>query len=167
MRRVIAVMACGFSLAACSASLPSLSFMKSSPPMEALRIESDPPGAEAKISSGQSCRTPCELTVDAAGELAVTLALVGYQPQTISVRPAAPGPQGQGGVSLAPNPVFVELLPTPAAPAKKPATPKKRKPIAAAERSAPPPASAAAPPPMPSTAAEPAASATNFPWPSR
>jgi hypothetical protein len=96
----------------------------------------------------------------------VTLALAGYQPLTVSVRPEAPGPQGQGGVSLAPNPVFAELVPTPAAPAKRPATPKKRKPVAAAAQSAPPPAGNA-PPPMPSTAAEPAAAATNYPWPSR
>ena len=86
MSRVIAVVACGFTLAACSASLPSLSFLKSSPPTEALRIESEPPGAEAKTSLGQSCRTPCELVVQAADEFSLTLALNGYQPQTVSVR---------------------------------------------------------------------------------
>ena len=75
MSRVIAVMACGVSLAACSASMPSLDFLKSAPQTEALRIESEPPGADAKTSSGQSCRTPCELAVQPGGEFSVTLAL--------------------------------------------------------------------------------------------
>ncbi|MGA7486825.1 MAG: PEGA domain-containing protein, partial [Xanthobacteraceae bacterium] len=74
MSRVIAVMACGFTVAACSTSMPSLEFLKSAPQAEALRIESEPPGAEAKISSGQSCRTPCELTVEGGGEHSITLA---------------------------------------------------------------------------------------------
>src|SRR5713101_543492 len=60
MSRIIAVVACGFTVAACSA-LPSLDFLKSSPPTAALRFESEPPGAEVK-ASGQTCRTPCELT---------------------------------------------------------------------------------------------------------
>jgi hypothetical protein len=63
MSRVIAVMACGFMpcgfmLAACSTTMPSLDFMKSAPQAESLAIESEPPGAEAKTSLGQSCRTP-------------------------------------------------------------------------------------------------------------
>ena len=165
MSRVIAVVACGFSLAACSASMPSLDFLKSSPQTEALRIESEPAGAEAKTSLGQSCRTPCELPVQAGSELSVTLALNGYQPQTVSVRPEA------GTSQLAPNPVVAQLQP--AAPsAKKPAA-KKKKPVTAA-RPAPAPqtASAATPPapaavPAPAQPTEPAASATNYPWPSR
>ena len=63
MSRVIAVMACGFMLAACSTTMPSLDFMKSAPQAESLAIESEPPGAEAKTSLGQSCRTPCQLSV--------------------------------------------------------------------------------------------------------
>ena len=68
--------------------MPSLDFLKSTPQTEALAIESEPPGAEAKASTGQSCRTPCQLTVQPGGELSVTLALNGYQPQTVSVREA-------------------------------------------------------------------------------
>src|SRR5262249_21585028 len=63
MSRVIAVIACGFTLAACSTTMPSLDFMKSAPQSEMLAIESEPPGAEAKTSLGQSCRTPCQLAV--------------------------------------------------------------------------------------------------------
>lgn len=174
MSRVIAVVACGFSLAACSTAMPSLEFLKSSPPTEALRIESEPAGAEAKASSGQSCRTPCELNVPGGGEMTITLALNGYHPQTVSVQPEAPsGALGSitGSPRLAPNPVHVELQPAPA-PAKKPAA-KKKKPVAAA-RPAPVPApvaSAATPAPAPVPAPEPPAeaapSATNYPWPSR
>jgi hypothetical protein len=171
MSRVIAVVACGLSVAACSASMPSLDFLKSTPQTEALAIESEPPGAEAKASTGQSCRTPCQLTVQPAGELSVTLALNGYQPQTVSVR------ESEGVSKLAPNPVYVELQPAAAPSARKPVA-KKKKPVAAAVRQPPPSATAsAAPPPTPAPApavapapapsAEPAASATNYPWPSR
>ena len=93
MSRVIAVTACGFMLAACSATMPSLSldFMKSAPQPETLTIESEPPGAEAKTSLGQNCRTPCQFRVQPGSEFSVTLTLSGYQPQTVSVRPEAGG----------------------------------------------------------------------------
>lgn len=175
MSRVIAVMACGFMLTACSATMPSLDFLKSTPQPETLAIESEPPGAEAKTSLGESCRTPCKLSVQPGSEFSVTLALSGYQPQTVSVRPEADGPR------LAPNPVRVDLRP--ATPAKK-LVAKKKKPVAAAARPAAPPpmASAASPPPptsapapapapalapAPSAPTEAAPSATNYPWPSR
>jgi len=182
MSRVIAVLACGFSLAACSASVTSLSFIKPAPKAEALRIESEPPGADAKTSQGQSCRTPCELTVQTAGDLTVTLALAGYQPHTVTVKPEVPatGPQDRdsagGAPHLAPNPVYVELEPMPATPAPKKSPPKKKaKPVTAAAHPAPAPApdpapaaTAAAPVIAPTTStAEPAASATQYPWPSR
>jgi PEGA domain len=166
-------------LAACSATMPSLSldFMKSAPQAETLAIESEPPGAEAKTSSGQSCRTPCQLPVQPGSEFSVTLALSGYQPQTVSVRPEAEG--ASAAARLAPNPVHVELQAL--APPKKPVA-KKKKPVAAAARPAasPPLASAAATAapahaptaapalaPAPSSPAETAPSATNYPWPAR
>jgi hypothetical protein len=110
----------------------------------------------------------------------VTLALNGFQPQTVSVRPEAPAPAERdsevapAGPRLAPNPIYVELQPALAAPpGKKPVAPKKKKPVAAAatpaRTAATAPVTAAAPPPAmaPSPAPEPAASATNFPWPAR
>jgi hypothetical protein len=105
MSRVIAFVACGFTLAACSASVPSLDFLKSSPSTAALRFESVPPGAQVKVS--QSCRTPCELTLEVS-EISATFTRRGYQPQTISV-------QSEGGVVSAarfvPNPVHADLRP--------------------------------------------------------
>jgi PEGA domain len=102
MRRVIGFVVCGFTLAACSASVPSLDFLKSSPATTALRFESVPPGAQVKVS-GQTCRTPCELKLEVA-ELSVTFTHSGYQQQTISV-------QSEGGVQFSPNPVHADLRP--------------------------------------------------------
>jgi PEGA domain len=150
--------------------MPSLSFLKSSPPTEALRIESEPAGAEAKTSLGQSCRTPCELTVQTPGEMTVTLALAGYQSQAVTVTPGGDADGGQP--RLAPNPVYVEFVPAPVAPPPKKKPPKKKpKPQTSTARAAPGPApapvTAAAPPMAPTSTAEPAVSATQYPWPSR
>jgi PEGA domain len=171
MSRVIAVTACGFMLAACSTTMPSLDFMKSAPQAESLAIESEPPGAEAKTSLGQSCRTPCQLSVQPGSEFSVTLALSGYQPQTVSVRPEAEG--ATAAPRLAPNPVHVDLQA--AAPPKKPVSKKKKLLAAAARSAAAAPMASAAPTPAPtsapaltsSTLTEMAPSATNYPWPSR
>jgi hypothetical protein len=167
MSRVIAVVACGFTVAACSASMPNLSFFSSSPPTETVRFESEPAGAEVKMSSGQACRTPCELSVQAAPELSAAFTLAGHQSQTVSLK----SEQSSGLVAsshISPNPVYAQLQPVPTAPTAKK---KKRKPVVASPKPAAtaPVASAApaAPPPMPATSAEAAASATNYPWPSR
>ena len=128
MSRVVAVTACGFMLAACSATMPSLSldFMKPAPQAETLALESEPPGAEAKTSLGESCRTPCKLSAQPGSEFSVTLTLSGYQPQTVSVRPEADG--AVAVPRLAPNPVHVDLQAV--APPKRP-VPKKKKPAEA------------------------------------
>src|SRR4030088_1197013 len=97
MRGVFAVAACGFALAACTMSMPSLDFFKSAPPTEMLRIESEPPGADARTTQGQNCRTPCELAVPAGGDMAVSFALNGYQPLTVQVRTEQPGGASSGG----------------------------------------------------------------------
>src|SRR5499427_2233976 len=157
MSRVIAVTVCGFMLAACSTTMPSLDFMKSAPQGESLAIESEPPGAEAKTSLGQSCRTPCQLSVQPGSEFSVTFALSGYQPQTVSVRPEAEG--ATAAPRLAPNPVHVDL-PAVAGPAA----------TAPRASAAPTPAPMSARPalaPTPSAPTEMAPSATNYPWPSR
>src|SRR6266850_2144011 len=90
MSRVIAVVACGFSLAACTSSwMPSFempSFGTSGAPPASVAVESDPPGAEARVAGGgASCRTPCRLNVSAAGPFTVTVALNGYLPQSVPV----------------------------------------------------------------------------------
>src|ERR1700748_2100806 len=127
MSRVVAVTAWGLLVAGCPAPMPSLDFLKSAPQSETLAIESEPPGAEAKTSLGQSCRTPCQIAVQPASDFSVTLALSGDQPQTVSVRPDAEGTTPR----LAPNPVSVTLHAV--KPAKNPPA-KKKTPVAAATR---------------------------------
>jgi len=161
MSRVIGVMACGVLLGACSMSMPSFDFLKGGPSTEVLRIESEPPGADARTSEGQTCRTPCELSVPTASELAVTVALTGYQPQTLPVRV-----EGGGGESrLQPNPLYVELQP--AAPPPKPKAPPPKKRTSTAAPPAPKAqAQAAAPAPAaPSPAASYPTSSFGYPWP--
>jgi hypothetical protein len=140
-------------------SMPSFDFFKSTPSTEVLRVESEPPGADARTSQGQTCRTPCELTVPTDGELAVTVEMTGYQPQTLPVRP-----EGRGGDSrLQPNPVYVELQPAaPIKPARPAPAPKKR--TSAAAPPAPKPQTQAATPAA-SNGAYPAATSQGYPWP--
>ena len=121
--RIAAAAGCGFALAACSFSMPSFDFFKSTPATEVLRIESEPPGADARTSQGQTCRTPCELTVPTDNELAVTVQMAGFQPQTLPVHAGGNG----GDTRLQPNPLYVELQPAaPVKPAKPAPAPKKK-----------------------------------------
>jgi len=138
MKRIVAIAACGLSLAACS-SAPSwmqLDFMpKSAPDATTMQFESEPAGAEARTSLGQSCRTPCTLAM-ASSEFTVSFALPGYQPQTVPVRAVAAGDAEGEAPRLVPNPVFVELQPAgPATAQKKPAA--KKPPPRTAARAAP------------------------------
>jgi hypothetical protein len=134
------------------------SFMKSAPAATTMQFESEPAGAEARTSLGQSCRTPCTQAVT-ANEFTVTFALPGYQPQTVPVRVVgsaqASADPDASTLRLVPNPVFVELLPAGPAPAAKPVQAKKK------PRPAPRPApTAMAPEPPPAPAPAPAS-----PWP--
>jgi hypothetical protein len=142
-------------------SMPSFDWMKSTPATEVLRIESEPPGADARTSQGQTCRTPCELNVPVSGDLAVTIAMAGYQPQTLPLRQEGRGVEQR----LEPNPVYVELQPAvPVRPAKPaaPAAPKKKASAAAAPPPAPKPQTQAAAP-APSTLYP--LSSQGYPWP--
>jgi hypothetical protein len=154
MYRVIAVLACGVTLTACSSSwMPSFDMPSfgggGGSGVGSLAVESDPPGAQAS-AGGASCVTPCRLNVAANGAFNVNVALNGYVPQSVPIRVMQPDDPrlgseeaGSGAVRLDPNPVYVELeraAPPPAAPAPK----KKPKHPATASRQAPPPAAPAA-----------------------
>jgi hypothetical protein len=162
MKRVVAIAACGLSLAGCS-SLPSwmqVEMPKAAPVATTMQFESEPSGAEARTSLGQTCRTPCSGTVR-ANEFTVSFALPGYQPQTIPVRVVAPketrdpnNPQTEP--RLVPNPVFVELQPV------APPPPARKKPVA---RKKPKPAAKPAPTAMAPAAPPPPAPAPASPWP--
>ena len=168
MSRVIAIAACGLILAACSMSMPSMDVFRSGPATEVLRIESEPPGADARTAEGQSCRTPCELTVPAAGEVAISFALQGYAPQTISVRAEAPATasyaEGAPPTRMQPNPVYAELTPAVQQQQKKKSGPPKKK--VAVKKSGPdgePAAMTAQPAPGRQDPAS--AYPSNYPWP--
>jgi hypothetical protein len=168
MKHSLAIAGCALSLAACS-TMPSWMRFGGSPAAPApttMQFESEPAGAEARTSLGQTCRTPCSLAVTGT-EFTVSFTLPGYVPQTVPVR-AAPSSDpvdhdaGQpGGARLVPNPVFVELQPAAAspppaarrrpaqqpAPARPPAPPPQRAPTAMAPQPAPAPAPASPWPP--------------------
>jgi hypothetical protein len=114
MSRLIAIAACGMTLASCS-SMPSLDIVGSTPALTAVQLESEPPGAEAKTSLGPSCRTPCEVELPAAGDFSVTFSMAGYKPETVAVRIQPPVDRVDHEVNatpipiLEPNPVYAEL----------------------------------------------------------
>jgi len=146
MRRVIAIALAGVSLGGCSSM--SWDMFKSTPPTAQVRLESNPPGADATTSLGPGCKTPCSVSVPAPeAPFTVTFALPRYQPATVPVNLIKnPGDcSTPASVTTDPNPVFAELQPAvPLKPVKKkPHRPKKPKPAAAAPSAAP--ADAAAP----------------------
>ncbi len=160
MYRVIAIVGAGLVLAACSTD--SKNIFGFEPAKDTVRFESEPPGAEAKTSSGETCRTPCALAMPADKPFTVTFTLTGYQPDTEQLQLAS---MGDGTSKLRPNPVLVHLTAVPPPKSKgkvrrKKSTAKptpKPKPVAAK----PAPAATSAPPPM-SPAPQPQATS---PWP--
>lgn len=173
MKRALAIAACGLSLAGCS-SMPSwmqFELPKAAPAATTMQFESEPAGAEARTSTGQSCRTPCSLAVTAS-DFTVNFSLQGYQPQNVPVRVVTStetvdpdAGQSSSGPRLVPNPVFVELQPAAppptarrrTAPSQPRAATTTTRPKPPAQRPAP---SAMAPQPAPAPAPAPAS-----PWP--
>jgi len=146
--RIIVVVAAGLGLAGCSSfSMPDM--FKSTPPSATIQLESLPAGAEARASSGETCKTPCSLSVAAAENFSVTFSLPKYQPETVPVQ-IIRDPSGPG-VVVDPNPVYAELQP--ALPTKKgaraapKAAPKAKKPRPPAAEPAEEPNSPFPPPP--------------------
>lgn len=136
MNRVIVVVAFGLSVSACNSSwppnMPKMPDFPSMPSMASftpqfdslfgpqpvtLKIDSEPPGAEAKMSSTASCRTPCTLTLKTAADFTVDVSLSGFEPQRLPVKvmPAEDprfGSEGDArGPRLVPDALFVELVP--------------------------------------------------------
>jgi hypothetical protein len=161
MYRVIAIVLGGLALAACSSTPDwmSLDALKPAPAKDTVRFESDPPGAEAKTSDGQVCRTPCALAVPTAGPLTVTFALNGYEPDSETIQPVS---NNGGFPEMRPNPVQVDLTPAappkPVKPVKKPVVKKKK----TAAKPAAKPKAAVSPAPTGAPSAQQAAPA---PWP--
>jgi len=170
MYRVFFVLGGGLLLAACSSQSWNLDLLKPEPLTDTVQFESEPPGAAAALSIGQTCKTPCSLKVPTNAAFSVTFTLPGYQPDTEQVELLA---MGDGTNKLNPNPVVAELTAAPPVmnkPVKKTVKKKtvttttvtttKKKPAPA-----PKPASSsnAAPTPAPATASAPPPGAS--PWP--
>jgi hypothetical protein len=148
MYRVVTIIGSGLLLTACASSTPNwfnLDALKPGPQTDTIQFESEPPGAEAKTSTGQSCRTPCSLSLNSELPVTATFTLNGYLPATEQLEVIADG----GVTRLRPNPVMVELSAAPAGakkPAsKKPAKPARKKPVASAKPAATEQPQAAAP----------------------
>lgn len=160
MYRVFAI-ACGvLALAGCSSL--NLDALKPAPPMDTVRFESDPPGAEARVSNGQTCRTPCALALPANATYNVTFTLNGYLPGAETLEVAS---IGDNTMQLRPNPVVVQLASAP--PPPKPRKAVRKRPAAkpkpkAAKQAAPPAPKPAAPP---AAAPPPPPPAQPSPWP--
>lgn len=144
-------------LAACSSTPDwmNLDALKPAPLTDTVRFESEPPGAEAKTSTGQTCRTPCALAVEVSGPVTVTFSLNGFQTETESIEPVV---MTGSPTQMRPNPVVVELTPAPPPVKKKPA-PAKKKPAPKTSAVKPKPAAAATAAPMAPQQPAPA------PWP--
>ena len=165
MNRVMVILASALALAGCtSGGGMSVEWLPRFEPKPVdVLFQSQPPGAEAKTSTGQTCQTPCSLAMPPDKDFTVTFALAGHQPQTIAVQPTRS--EETFDTSLQPNPVEVALVVAPRGPQRRTTNPPRRtsstippaaRPVAV--RPAAPRPAAAAPPPQ---AAPPPAD----PWP--
>lgn len=99
---------------------------------EAFVIESEPPGAHVRLSTGETCRTPCTLKKKRKESFVVHIEKPGYEPVEVQVtnQVAGAGAAGMAGnvilggligaavdagsgamLELVPNPVRVRLVP--------------------------------------------------------
>jgi PEGA domain len=70
-------------------------------------VESSPSEANVKISTGQTCVTPCSLRMKRKSEFVVTVSKDGYQTQETHVHGVM---KGGGGAALAGNAIFGGLI---------------------------------------------------------
>ncbi|WP_307704336.1 PEGA domain-containing protein [Rhodopseudomonas sp. B29] len=117
-----------------------------------MQLDSTPQGADALTSTGQSCKTPCSITVP-PGDFTVTFSMAKFQPATVPVTVTVTegSLMSQGTASASPNPVTAELQPAKPVRARKPVH-RARKPKAAAPAAEAPAAAS----PFPAPAAAPA-----------
>jgi hypothetical protein len=80
---------------------------------QSLQLQSTPAGVTATTCMGQSCQTPCSLTVTSDSDFTVTFAQSGYLPRTITVAAREPDNAFQriigGSAQFTPNPVSAQL----------------------------------------------------------
>lgn len=74
---------------------------------EAYGIQTTPPGADARLSNGLSCVTPCSLKVKRRGDFTVTLAKDGYETVNASVTSSV---DGGGAAGMAGNVILGGII---------------------------------------------------------
>jgi hypothetical protein len=119
MRKGLMWILCGSVLSGCSGSgIPGLGGEATK-----VALESNPPGANASLSSGGSCKTPCTLPApDKAGDYNVTFGLTGHAPVTIQIHVSMNKENWYSAetATVAPNPVTAVFQPaTPPAQTRK------------------------------------------------
>ena len=150
MRRVLLIATASLGLAGCS-SMPSMDFFKPTPQNVTVRLESKPPGADARTSLGPGCKTPCAVSVPVTENFSVSYTLERFEPQTVAVKTSTVSGDftTPSTVVTDPNPVFAELQPI--APPKRAIVPhhhkRAPKPAAAPAAAAPADSGSAFPPP--------------------
>src|SRR5262249_39430362 len=131
--RFLAVIGSAAALAACSSDMAGF---KSGAFLDTGSLESEPPGADAKASNGQTCRTPCSLAKPVDRSASITFTLNGYQPETEKLEAITSTGEPP---RLRPNPVVVELSPGAPSTAKKSTKPATKKPATRTKTTAAPP----------------------------
>src|SRR6185437_15193604 len=103
-------------LTGCSALMFGLSAPEppSTPSPQTVQFESVPSGAAVSTAAGQTCQTPCSLTLSVESQ-SVTFAKNGFVPQTIAIFLRQPPPEHSffsktPPPTLTPNPIKVALL---------------------------------------------------------
>jgi hypothetical protein len=118
----------GAVLSGCSGFFPG-------PPLIPVEFQSTPPGAEVRTSMGQSCKTPCSISVPAPeDDFTVSFTANNFHPLTIpvSITRTAGSALTPPFTSINPNPVIAQLQPI-APPQPGRARKKPKKPPAAAQ----------------------------------
>jgi hypothetical protein len=147
MKRMVVIVASGLTVAGCASwSVSDMMPNFGGPTTAELSLASDPPNADARTSTGQSCRTPCRLTLPLnSGDFTVTFAAPGRIPQVV---PVTIRPPDTGAASrFDPNPVYAQMEPATPPPTKKRGPPRKKAPKKRTGDAPPPPPSDPMPPP--------------------
>lgn len=138
----------GIVLAGCSSSSVSDWVKPAPPPGQVVQFDSVPQGANVQAGQGQTCRTPCSLTLALTSQ-SVSLSMDGYITQTIQLNVREPEHSiiFRTSPDLTPNPVILALqaIPPPPPPPEKP---KPRKIVARPKPAAPKPVSTTVPAPQ-------------------
>jgi len=166
--RVAAVAVSALSVAACAGG-PGLDTTSSQPQPIALEVLSEPPGAEARSATGETCQTPCTLNLPAT-EQTVTFSLQGFEPETVGVKLVQPERQG-GLFSAAPPPRFepgsirAQLRPAPRPRRAAPRPAASRPAVTAPSRPTSAPGSTSKPAPKSEAKPAPSGPPPGSPWP--